>query len=108
MPRDTVIKATIDIDARINDFQAQMNKVKTELSKFSLTDGMKDDFKSLFTNLESEIKNIQNKTANKELNIVDEKSVAKSFERIGSLWQQLNNRISSSKVQGKLLDSDQK
>jgi len=35
-----------------------MNKVKTELSKFSLTDGMKDDFKSLFTNLESEIKNI--------------------------------------------------
>lgn len=108
MPRDTVIKATIDIDARINDFQAQMNKVKTELSKFSLTDGMKDDFKSLFTNLESEIKNIQNKTANKELNIVDEKSVAKSFERIGSLWQQLNNRISSSKVQSKLLDSDQK
>ncbi len=108
MPRDTTIKATIDIGANITGFQNEINKVRIELSKLSLTDGMKDDFKNLFANLESEIKNIQNKTGNKELSIVDEKSVAKSFDRIGSLWQQLNNRISSSKVQNKLLDADQK
>ena len=64
MLRDTTIKATLDIAAKIDSFESAIHKIQNELNKLSLSNIVSSDFDNIFKDLDSQIKNIRNTTRN--------------------------------------------
>ena len=104
---DNVIDYIVNIKAQLNNFSTGVQKVKSELNKLHLEDNIDNEFKDIFSKLDKEIKNLQTKAQNK-VQLVDEKTVKESFDKINNLYDGLIKKLKSNKVQTSLLEEDAK
>lgn len=107
MANDHVIKATIDIGAEIGRYESAIKNIQGDLNKLALPDNIATDFKKIFNNAANEIDNLRKKTANNEINLVDEKSVKGSLKRLNDFYSDLIEKMESRKVRTSLLEEDQ-
>ena len=108
MSKDTTIKATIDIGANINNFEGAIKEIQSKLEGLSLKPDLVNSFTKTFSEIDKEIKNIQNLTQNNQLKLIDEKKVAQSFEHLGEQYKKLISQIHSSDTKKSFLVQDQK
>ena len=103
---DTTIKATIDIGAKIDQFQNGIKQIQDSLNKISVPNSVQQNFLNIFQSVEKEVQNIQKLTGSGEIKLVDVKSVSKSFSTIESLYNSLIKRLESEKVSTSFLKED--
>lgn len=108
MGRDTRISATIDIGAKIDQFESAIHKIQGELGKLSIDNITKGDFESIFKNLETRIKNIQSTTKEGQLKLIDEKKTTEEFNKLASGYKELIAKLKSSNVNTSFLEKDAK
>lgn len=108
MARDTVIKATIDIGAKITDFQTAIKSIQGELNKLSVGSEVGKDLENAFKKVQEGIGNISRLTKNNELNIVDRKEVESTFRKLEKDWDGLIGKLESKKVTSSPLKEESK
>ena len=95
MASNNTITTTIKILGDVKDFESGIKNIQGALNQLHLSGNLKGEFNTLFADLDKEIKNIQSKTQNDRIKLVDEKSVSESVSKVGDLWKNLITKLNS-------------
>ena len=87
------ISVNIQLDAKIDQVQKNLNELRKNFSKISLSDSIQNEFSNLFANIEKEFEKIAKHTASGKLNLIDAGSVEKSINKINDLYASLSRKM---------------
>ena len=102
------VTVTVDIQAKLNQFEQSLDKIKQGLKQLKVGDSVDERLRTLFRNYEKEAEKIRSKTAKGKLSIVDEKQVNASFERIEQIYNALVDKLESKGIKTSFLKEDAK
>ena len=96
----------LQIKAKIDDALDSVKVLKDELSGFELSKGIAAEFSKEFKKIETELDELQRKTASGEISLVDAKGAEKALDKIEKDWNYLVSKLSSQGLLGKTLKED--
>ena len=100
------ISVVVDILGNISNFQNSVKTMQNELNKLHLSNGVKDSFTQIFSELEREIGKIQTIGSKKKIELIDSKALSKSFANVEGLYNKLINKMQTSGVKNSLFEKD--
>ena len=108
MGRDTKVTATLDIQAKITQYQESLTQLQNGLSKLHMPDSLKKGFSDLFVDYQNELNKLQKSSAGGKLNPVNEKEIERSFDKIEGLYNSLIKKLNTSGYKSSILEKDHK
>jgi Skp family chaperone for outer membrane proteins len=100
------ITVGLKIKAKIDDALDSVKVLKDELSGFELSKGIAAEFSKEFKKIETELDELQRKTASGEISLVDAKGAEKALDKIEKDWNYLVSKLNSQGLLGKTLKED--
>lgn len=102
------ITAKLDIQAQISQYQSSLDNFQKELSKLHLSSSLKDGFSNLLTDYKKELEKLSSASSSGKLSIINEKEIAKSFDKLEGLYDNLIKKMNSTGYKSSVLEKDYK
>lgn len=88
----------IDVLANVERFQTGVHQIQQELSKLRLSPELDNSIDVIISNLQKKIQRFYDLTEGNQLNLLDEKELQNTFNKIDSAWSQLARKLQSKGV----------
>lgn len=102
------ITAVLDIQAKIDSVLASANTIQNTFNKLKVGDKMSQGIIEAVEKIEKEVNNLQELTASKEINPLNEKKIRASITKIDNLYESFFQKLEKSDFSGSFLKEDAK
>lgn len=102
------ISVQVDLLAKVDQFSTTIANMQKQLSGLKLNKSISDSLEGSFSNIEKEMKKISEISQKGEVNIVDEREILSSFNKIERAWSSVLNKLKSTGANTALLEKDKK